>query len=509
MLLRRSFFVTRRGDGRDHRRPLLGGGSRPDGRAARRRVRARARRALPPPARGRRLPQRSEGRERARARPHGGAEFVLLDLERVQIGRTVSRRRRRRRTWCSSSARSGRARRRRPTRLRLLRAYLGAAATAAERAAPGSTRSPRRAARKDRRRRRRRRCRRAPSVACAVVCQDEAAHIGAVPRERRLVRRGRRRRRRARATPRSTIARPLAARVVAQPLAWLSRAEAGRARGDDAAMGAEPRRGRARDARAGDRDPRRAGAVSATTSTGSPIPRLVAVPRALVVPRRLVAAARGPPRASRPRRVGRRRSARSPRGAAATGAASARARSCTTRTPTWPTTCAASRQLTAVAAARGAAGPPRRARRGSRGEPAWRFVRADVLKRRLPRGPSRALRRRDRRVLRLPALGARVGPRTARVLDGVGDACERRVVDRQLERAATRSSAASQSLADDARARVRGDRGRQRVERRQRGAPPRRAFPWLTRRRRRDATSASRAARTWVRTRARRRSSCS
>jgi len=109
-------------------------------------------------------------------RPGGttGLESVLLDLERVRIGRTVSRRRRTKnlvqldRTLGRAAAAT--------TRLRFLRAYLGATASAAEVRA-WSAEITAAAERKDRRA--------APAavpsragVACAVVCQDEAAHIG-------------------------------------------------------------------------------------------------------------------------------------------------------------------------------------------------------------------------------------------------------------------------------------------------------------------------------------------
>jgi len=108
-------------------------------------------------------------------RPGGGrCDAVLLDLERVRIGRTVSRRRRTKnlvqleRTL--GRAATGTA------RLRFLRAYLGGA-TPKEETRSWAMAVTAAAARKDRRA--------APQttpapvgVACAVVCQDEAAHIG-------------------------------------------------------------------------------------------------------------------------------------------------------------------------------------------------------------------------------------------------------------------------------------------------------------------------------------------
>ncbi len=102
-----------------------------------------------------------------------GGALTLLDLERVRIGRPPGRRRRiknlvqlERTLGRLTSA---------PARLRLLGAYLGAAATRPDRRAwasavlaaaarkDGRTRAPAALA--------------GPAVACAIVCQDEAAHI--------------------------------------------------------------------------------------------------------------------------------------------------------------------------------------------------------------------------------------------------------------------------------------------------------------------------------------------
>ena len=101
-------------------------------------------------------------------------ESVLLDLERVRIGRAVSRRRRTK-NLVQLDRTLGRAADA-TTRLRFLRAYLGAAASAAEVRA-WSTEITAAAARKDRRAALAAVPARA-GVACAVVCQDEAAHIG-------------------------------------------------------------------------------------------------------------------------------------------------------------------------------------------------------------------------------------------------------------------------------------------------------------------------------------------
>ncbi len=106
-----------------------------------------------------------------------GPELVLLDLERVRIGRIPGRRRRQKnlvqleRTL--GRAASGAA------RWRVLAAYLGREAGRAERRA-WATAVTAAATRKDRGRGARRAgVDAATSVACTIVCQNEAAHIGA------------------------------------------------------------------------------------------------------------------------------------------------------------------------------------------------------------------------------------------------------------------------------------------------------------------------------------------
>jgi tRNA A-37 threonylcarbamoyl transferase component Bud32 len=103
-----------------------------------------------------------------------GLEAVLLDLERVRIGHSVSRRRRTK-NLVQLERTLGRAVGA-TTRLRFLRAYLGPGASGLE-IRRWATAVNVAAARKDRRA-----APRVPrpriGVACAVVCQDEAAHIG-------------------------------------------------------------------------------------------------------------------------------------------------------------------------------------------------------------------------------------------------------------------------------------------------------------------------------------------
>jgi tRNA A-37 threonylcarbamoyl transferase component Bud32 len=106
----------------------------------------------------------------------GGPEFVLLDLERVHVGTATGRRRRIKnvvqldRTLGREASRT--------MRMRFLHAYLGSQASRAERGT-WAVEVVAAAARKERRAGQATQDVAPEPVACAVVCQDEAAHIAA------------------------------------------------------------------------------------------------------------------------------------------------------------------------------------------------------------------------------------------------------------------------------------------------------------------------------------------
>ena len=167
-----------RGDGRGHRRPLLGAARRGRPRASA----GASRRALGDlfrrlHAAGVYHNDLKDVNVLVRAAARTAPEFVLLDLERVRIGTAREPAAPHRRTWCSSSARSGRAatRDRRGCACCAPTSARGASARACG-AWVGRGRAPRPRARTAGRPRRRARPR--AGVACAVVCQDEAAQIG-------------------------------------------------------------------------------------------------------------------------------------------------------------------------------------------------------------------------------------------------------------------------------------------------------------------------------------------